>query len=196
HWGADLMAGSLIKNMGAGIVPGGGYIVGKEELVERAACRLTVPGAGREMGASLVSNRCFFQALFMAPQIVKGAVFASSFLDSLGFELSPLPYEERHDIIQAIKMKDAKQLIAFCQGVQKYSPINSFAVPEPSPLPGYDSEIIMAAGTFVQGSTIELSADAPLREPYTLYMQGGLNRYHVKYALINTAYDMAEAGLL
>lgn len=200
HAGADICAGSLIKNMGAGLVPGGGYIVGREDLVERAAFRLSVPGAGREVGPSLISNRLFYQSLFMAPQIVKeavlGSIFSSWLLSGLGFQISPGLGETRHDIILAVKMKNSQQLIAFCQGIQKYSPIDSYLKPCPATMPGYADEIIMAAGAFVQGSTIELSADAPLREPYILYLQGGLNRYHVKYALIRTLEDMRYANLL
>jgi cystathionine beta-lyase family protein involved in aluminum resistance len=200
HQNIDLMAGSLIKNLGAGLAPGGGYIVGKERLVERAAYRITVPGAGREMGPSITNNRLYYQCLFLAPQIIKeavlGAVFNGSFLSELGFEVSPKPEETRYDVIQAVKMKNRENLIAFCQGIQRYSPIDSFVQPTPSPMPGYDNEIIMAAGAFVQGCTIELSADAPLVEPYILYVQGGLNFNHVKYAVTRTVKDMLQAGLL
>ena len=200
HVGADLMAGSLIKNMGAGLAPGGGYLVGREDLIERASYKLTVPGAGREVGSSLISNRLFYQSLFMAPQIVKeavlGAVFTAAFLEQLDFEVSPGTGETRHDIIQAVKFGDPERLIAFCQGIQHYSPIDSFALPIPAPMPGYDNDVIMAAGTFTQGSTIELSADAPLREPYIAYIQGGLNYYHVKYALVETVKDMVKQGLI
>lgn len=200
HIGADLMAGSLIKNLGAGLAPGGGYIVGRQELVERAAYRLSVPGAGREVGASLISNRLFYQALFMAPQIVKeavlGSLFISAFLPQFGFSVSPALTEPRADIIVSVRMQSKEQLIGFCQGIQKYSPIDSFVRPEPAPMPGYENDVIMAAGTFIQGSTIELSADAPLREPYIVYMQGGLNRYHVEYALCQTMAEMDDQGLL
>lgn len=200
HLGADLCAGSLIKNMGAGLAPGGGYIVGREDLVKRAAYRLTVPGAGWEVGPSLVDNRLFYQALFMAPQIVKeallGSVFAGAFLQKLGFEVSPAPGEPRTDIILAIKMGNQQRLTAFCEGIQKYAPIDSYFTPQPAPMPGYEDQVIMAGGSFIQGSTIELSADGPLREPYIAYLQGGLNRYHVKYALIKTMEDMLERNLL
>lgn len=200
HFGADIVAGSLIKNLSAGLLPGGGYIVGKESLVERAACRLTVPGAGREMGASLISNRHYFQSLFMAPQIVKeavlGSVYACAFLEALGCKVSPGTKEIRHDIVYAIEVGEPNKLAAWCRGIQKYSPIDSYVRPEPWDMPGYDSPVIMAGGSFVQGSTIELSADAPMREPYILYMQGGLNLNHVKYALIKTAEDMQKEGLL
>ena len=195
--GTDLIAGSLIKNIGAGIAPGGGYIVGREDLVERAAYRLT--GAGRDVGASIIDNRLYYQSLFMCPQIVSeavsGAVFASSFLSRLGFTASPTATEPRADIIQAVKMQSREQLISFCQGIQRYSPVDSFAAPEPSPMPGYDSDIIMASGSFVHGSSIELSADAPLREPYTVFIQGGLSYQHIKYALIRTVSDMLKDNL-
>ncbi|MGI5892065.1 MAG: aminotransferase class I/II-fold pyridoxal phosphate-dependent enzyme [Bacillota bacterium] len=200
HHGIDLMAGSLIKNLGAGLAPGGGYVVGKADLIDRAACRLIVPGAGREMGPSITNNRLYYQSLFLAPQIVKeavlGAVYSSSFFSQLGFEVSPTPQEMRHDIIQAIKIGNPEKLIAYCQGIQRYSPIDSFAVPEPWPMPGYEHDVIMAAGAFVQGCTIELSADAPIREPYILYLQGGLTHHHLKYALLRTVQDMQQEGLL
>ena len=200
HMGADLIAGSLIKNPGAGLAPSGGYVAGKEIYVERAACRLTFPGAGREIGASLMSNRLYYQALFQAPQTVKeallGMVFAASLLQRLGFSVSPKPDERRADTIQVAKMGDPKLLCAFCQGIQRYSPVDSFVTPEPAPMPGYDNDIIMAAGGFVSGSTIELSADAPLREPYLVFLQGGLNRYHAAYAVTHTLLDMDKAGLL
>lgn len=196
----DLIAGSLIKNPGAGIASGGGYICGREQFVERAACRLTVPGAGREMGATLADGRPFFQSLLLAPQIVQeallGAVFAASLLEQLGFQVSPGTNEERADIIQTICMETPQRLIAFCRGIQRYSPVDSFVMPEPWPMPGYDNDIIMASGGFVAGSSIELSADAPLREPYLAFLQGGLSRYHTIYAVSQTLQDMAEAGLL
>ncbi len=200
YYGIDLMAGSLIKNPGAGLTPAGGYIVGKSNFVERAAYRLTIPGAGREVGASMVDNRIYFQALFLAPSIVAealaGAVFTASLLKRLGFEVSPEPDQERTDIIQAVKMANAEQLEVFCQGIQKYSPVDSFVRPEPWPMPGYDNDIIMAAGGFVQGSSIELSADAPIREPYLLFIQGGLSRFHTKYAVSQTVLDMRSQGLI
>ena len=198
--GADLMAGSLIKNLGAGIAPGGGYIVGREEYVERAAVRLTVAGAGRELGPSLTDNRLMFEALYLAPQIVKeavlGAVFTSSLMWRLGFYVSPAPGDIRADIIQTVGMRDREHLIAFVQGIQRYSAVDSFVAPEPSPMPGYDSDIIMASGSFIEGSSIELSADAPLREPYLVFMQGGMSRYHVIEAVSDTVRDMRAAGLL
>ncbi|MCL2817104.1 MAG: methionine gamma-lyase family protein, partial [Clostridiales bacterium] len=171
--GADLMAGSLIKNAGAGIAPSGGYIVGKKNLVERASYRLTMPGGGREVGASLADNRLFFQALFLSPLIVGealcGAVYAASLLEAAGFPVSPAPREKRSDIIQAARLGSAERLIQFCQEIQRNSPVDSFAKPLPGPLPGYKHEVIMAAGAFVQGSSIELSADAPLKEPYNVF---------------------------
>jgi len=200
HYGADLMAGSLIKNPGAGIAPAGGYIVGKKEYVARAAARLTIPGAGGELGASLIDNRLFYQSLLLSPQIVLeallGAVFTASFMERLGFWVSPGPLEQRADIIQSIGMGDSTRLQAFVQGIQKYSPVDSFAVPQPWPMPGYDSDIIMASGSFISGSSIELSADAPLREPYLVFIQGGLSRYHVVRAVTKTMADMKNQGLL
>lgn len=196
----DLLAGSLIKNPGAGLAPGGGYVAGREQYVERAAYRLTIPGAGRELGASLSDNRPFFQSLLLAPQIVQeallGAVFSASLLEGLGFAVSPRPREARADIIQVIKMSDPEQLCAFCQGIQRYSPVDSFVRPEPWPMPGYDNDIIMASGSFVAGSSIELSADGPLREPYLAFLQGGLSRYHAIYAVSATLADMQQAGLI
>lgn len=177
--GADIMAGSLIKNPGGGLAPTGGYIVGKEELVELASYRLTAPGMGDELGASLISNRLFFQGLFIAPHTVaeamKSAVFAAGLFEKLGYDAMPKSDETRADIIQAIELKTAEKLRAFCRGLQKYSPIDSFATPEEWDMPGYSDKVIMAAGTFIQGASIELSADGPMREPYNVYMQGGLS---------------------
>ncbi|MBP2659971.1 MAG: Aluminum resistance family protein [Firmicutes bacterium] len=191
--GADIMAGSLIKNPGGGIAPTGGYIVGKKELVEQTAYRMTAPGIGSELGASLVDNRLLFQGMFMAPhttaQAVKGAIFASVFFSLLGYKTLPLPNEERSDIIQAIQLDSPEKLIAFCQGIQKYSPIDAHVRPEPSAMPGYQDAIIMAAGTFVQGASIELSADGPLRSPYIVYLQGGLTLEH---AIVGTMGAAAE----
>ena len=198
--GADLVAGSLIKNLGSGIAPGGGYVAGKAKYVDRAAMRLTIAGAGKELGSSLTSNRLFYEALYLAPQIVKeavlGAVFTSSLMSRLGFYVSPGPQDIRADIIQSLGMGDSEHLVAFVQGIQKYSAVDSFVAPEPWPMPGYDSDIIMASGSFVEGSSIELSADAPLRDPYLVFMQGGLSRYHVIYAVTNTLKDMKNNGLL
>lgn len=176
--GADIMAGSLIKNPGGGIAPTGGYIVGKDELVELASYRLTAPGMGDELGASLSNNRLLFEGFFLAPhvvaQAVKGAVFAAGLFSQLGYKTLPLPGTQRGDIIQAIELGSAEKLCAFCAGIQKYSPVDSYATPEPWDMPGYEDKIIMAAGTFVQGASIEFSADGPMRAPYNVYLQGGL----------------------
>lgn len=200
HHGIDLMAGSLIKNPGAGIAPGGGYVCGRAELVDRAAMRLTIPGAGRELGSSLIDNRLFYQALYLAPQIVAeallGAIFTASLMSQLGFNTSPLADENRYDIIQLIQLQTPDRLCAFTQGIQRYSPIDSFVRPEPWPMPGYDNDIIMASGGFIAGSSIELSADAPLRDPYTVFQQGGLNRWQTIYAVSNTVRDMVREGLI
>lgn len=198
--GADLVAGSLIKNLGGSLTPTGGYLAGKKSLVENAAYFLNVPGGGKEVGCSLIDNRLYYQGLFLAPGIVgealSGAIYAAAFWQALGYEVCPLPEEKRTDIIQAIKLNDRDKLLAFCQGIQKYAPIDSFVTPEPWAMPGYSHPVIMAAGAFVQGASIELSADAPVVEPYQVFFQGGLNRYHVKIAIENTAKDMTAKGLL
>ena len=189
--GADIMAGSLIKNPGGGIAPTGGYIVGRDDLVELASYRLTAPGMGDELGASLSNNRLLFQGLFLAPHVVsqaiKGAIFAAGMFAKLGYKTLPLPTEVRGDIIQAIELGSADKLIAFCGGIQKYSPVDSFAAPEPWDMPGYADKIIMAAGTFVQGASIEFSADGPLREPYNVYLQGGLTFEHAINGIMGAA---------
>ena len=189
--GADIMAGSLIKNPGGGIAPTGGYIVGRDDLVELASYRLTAPGMGDELGASLSNNRLLFQGLFLAPHVVsqaiKGAIFAAGMFAKLGYKTLPLPTEVRGDIIQAIELGSADKLIAFCGGIQKYSPVDSFAAPEPWDMPGYADKIIMAAGTFVQGASIEFSADGPLREPYNVYLQGGLTVEHAIIGIMGAA---------
>ena len=176
--GADLIAGSLIKNPGGGLAPTGGYIAGKKELVERAAMRLTTPGIGGECGSTLGVNRSLYQGLFMAPhtvaQALKTAVFCAAMMERLGYEVSPKPSEIRSDIIQMIKLGSAENMKRFCAGIQAGAPVDSYVTPEPWQMPGYDCPVIMAAGAFVQGSSIELSADGPFREPYTVYMQGGL----------------------
>lgn len=186
--GADLVVGSLIKNAGGGLAPVGGYIVGKKEYVENCAYRLTAPGLGKEVGPSLGISGAFLQGLFLAPTVVasslKGAVFCSKIFENLGYEVSPKSHERRSDIVQAIKMNDKDKLIAFCQGIQKGSPVDSFVVPEPWAMPGYDCSVIMAAGAFVQGASIELSADAPIKEPYIVYMQGGLTWFHAKIGIM------------
>lgn len=190
--GADLMAGSLIKNLGGGFAPTGGYIVGKKELVEQASYRLTAPGLGGEMGCTLGDTaREFYQGLFMAPhvvlQAVKTSMFAASVFQSLGFQVSPLPDEVRSDIIQTITLKTPENLCAFCEAIQAHSPIDAHVTPVPSPLPGYQDDIIMAAGTFVQGASIELSADGPMRDPYKVFMQGGLTFEHGRIAVMAAA---------
>lgn len=186
--GADLMAGSLIKNIGGGIAPTGGYIVGKKEYVENASYRLTVPGIGGECGSTFGVMRTFYQGLFIAPHItmeaVKGAIFCSRIMELAGFEVLPKYNEKRSDIIQAIKFNDKEKLIEFCKGIQKGSPIDSFVECEPWPMPGYEDDVIMAAGAFIQGSSIELSADGPIREPYIAYLQGGLTFDHAKIGIL------------
>lgn len=189
--GADIMAGSLIKNPGGGVALTGGYIAGRDDLVELCSYRLTAPGMGDELGASLANNRMIFQGFFLAPHVVaqaiKGAVFAASLFALLGCKTLPLPTDVRGDIIQAIQLDTPEKLIAFCRGIQKYSPVDSFAAPEPWDMPGYADKIIMAAGTFVQGASIELSADGPLRAPYNVYLQGGLTFEHAVIGIMGAA---------
>lgn len=198
--GADIIAGSLIKNAGGGIAPTGGYIAGKKKYVEMCANRMTAPGVGREVGASLGHNRELYMGLFSAPHVtgeaVKTAVFASALLELSGFEVSPSVCEKRGDIIQTVNLKTPEALIAFCRGMQSGAPIDSFVRPEPSPMPGYDDEVIMAAGAFTLGSSIELSADAPLREPYAAWMQGGLNYHSAKSGVLLAVQSMIENGAL
>lgn len=194
--GADIMAGSLIKNPGGGLAPTGGYIVGREDLVELASYRLTAPGMGAELGASLVNNRLFFQGLFLAPHVVsqalKGALFAAGIFENLGYTTYPRISDKRGDIIQAIELGTAEKLVAFCGGVQKYSPVDSFVKPEPWDMPGYTDQIIMAAGTFVQGASIEFSADGPLRSPYNVYLQGGLTFEQVMFGILGAAEEIRQ----
>lgn len=189
--GADIMAGSLIKNPGGGIAPTGGYIAGKDKLVELASYRLTAPGMGDELGASLANNRLILQGFFLAPHVVaqaiKGALFAAGLFAKLGYRTLPLPTDVRGDIIQAIELDTPEKLIAFCGGIQKYSPVDSFATPEPWDMPGYADQVIMAAGTFVQGASIELSADGPMRAPYNVYLQGGLTFEHAVIGILGAA---------
>ena len=197
--GADIMAGSLIKNPGGGLAPTGGYIVGREDLVELASYRLTAPGMGAELGASLVNNRLFFQGLFLAPHVVsqalKGALFAAGIFENLGYTTYPRISDERGDIIQAIELGTAEKLVAFCSGVQKYSPVDSFVKPEPWDMPGYTDQIIMAAGTFVQGASIEFSADGPLRSPYNVYLQGGLTFEQVMFGILGAAEEIRQLSV-
>jgi len=199
HVGADLAAGSLIKNPGGGLAPTGGYLVGKEELIADAADRLIAPGLGNKIGTNLGLGRLFYQGLFMAPQIVgealKGAIFASYFFALLGFETSPPPGSPRTDLVQALKLNLPDGVQAFCRGIQAASPVDSRAVPEPGFLPGYRDQIIMAAGTFIQGASLELSADAPLRPPYIVYVQGGLSYAHTLFGLLRAAQELMNLGL-
>lgn len=198
--GADLAAGSLIKNPGGGLAPTGGYVVGKEEYVKLAAYRLTTPGLGKKVGSTLGHNRLLFQGLFMAPHVVaeslKGAVYCAALMKRFGFETSPAYDDKRGDIIQAIRFTDPDSLIAFCQGIQKGSPVDAFVTPQPWDMPGYDCPVIMAAGAFIQGASIELSADAPIKPPYTAYMQGGLVYEHVKLGVLIALQLMLERGIV
>lgn len=198
--GADLCVGSLIKNPGGGLAPCGGYIVGKKEYVEQCAYRLTSPGLGKEVGASLGLNRSFFQGLFMAPTVtagaLKGAIYAACLYEKLGFTVIPNGTESRHDIIQAVTLGSEAGLIAFCKGIQAAAPVDSYVTPEPWAMPGYQSDVIMAAGAFYQGSSIELSADGPLIPPYNVYFQGGLTWYHAKLGILMSLEEMAKAGCL
>lgn len=198
--GADIIAGSLIKNPGGGIARTGGYIAGKKELVELCSYRMTTPGLGREVGPTLDQSRNLYMGLFNAPHVVgealKTAVFAGALFEELGFEVTPDVNEDRHDIIQAIKLENSENLIAFCQGMQKCAPIDSTASPEPWDMPGYDSKVIMSAGAFISGASIELSADAPLREPYAVWMQGGLNFHSGKAGIMSAAQEMKNRKLI
>ena len=198
--GADMMVGSLIKNPGGGLAPIGGYIVGKKECVENAAYRLTSPGLGKEVGASLGIMQSFYQGLFLAPTVVagalKGAIFAANIYERLGFEVVPDGTESRHDIIQAVAFHTPDALIAFCEGIQAAAPVDSYVTPEPWAMPGYDSDVIMAAGAFVQGSSIELSADGPIKPPYAAYFQGGLTWYHAKFGILKSLQKLKERNLV
>ena len=198
--GADLMVGSLIKNPGGGLAPTGGYICGRADLIERCARRLTAPGLGREVGANLGLLTQFYQGFFLAPTVVasavKGAVFAANCYEKLGFHVIPGASEVRHDIIQAVELGSREGMIAFCKGIQAAAPVGSYVTPEPAPMPGYDSDVIMAAGAFVQGSSIELSADGPTRPPYAVYFQGGLTWYHAKLGILMSLQKILEAGLI
>jgi len=188
--GADMAVGSLIKNPGGGLAPIGGYIVGTKECVERAAYRLTAPGLGKELGASLGVTASFIQGLFLAPTVtasaLKGAILAANVYESLGYHTIPNATEPRYDIIQAVEFGDPDLLIAFCEGIQAASPIDSYVTPTPWAMPGYDSDVIMAAGTFVSGASIELSADGPIKPPYAVYFQGGITYPHAKYGIMKS----------
>lgn len=198
--GADMIVGSLIKNPGGGLAPIGGYIVGRKDCIDRASYRLSAPGLGKEVGASLGLNQSFFQGLFLSPTVVagalKGAIFAANVYERLGFEVVPDGRESRHDIIQAITFKRPEGVIAFCQGIQAAAPVDSFVTPEPWDMPGYDAPVIMAAGAFIQGSSIELSADGPIKEPYAVYFQGGLTWYHAKLGVLMSLQKLTDAGLV
>lgn len=198
--GADMVVGSLIKNPGGGLAPCGGYIAGRKDCIEQAAYRLSSPGLGKEVGATIGVNKDFYQGLFLAPTVVagalKGAVFAANVYEKAGFKCVPDATEERYDIIQAVELKSEEGLIAFCKGIQAAAPVDSFVTPEPWAMPGYDSDVIMAAGAFVQGSSIELSADGPVKEPYAVYFQGGLTWYHAKLGIMMSMQKMYEKGLL
>ena len=198
--GADMVVGSLIKNPGGGLAPIGGYIAGTTECVENAAYRLTSPGLGKEVGASLGVIQSFYQGLFQAPLVVsgalKGAIFAANLYERLGFTVLPNGTEDRHDIIQAIALETPERLCAFCEGIQAGAPVDSYVTPEPWDMPGYDSKVIMAAGAFVQGSSIELSADGPLREPYNVYFQGGLTWHHAKFGILMSLQKLYARNLV
>ena len=198
--GADMCVGSLIKNPGGGLAPCGGYIVGRADCIEQAAYRLSSPGLGKEVGASLGLNQTLFQGLFLSPTVtagaIKGAVFAAALYERLGFSVYPASKTERFDIIQAVDLGSPEALKAFCAGIQAAAPVDSYVTPEPWAMPGYDSDVIMAAGAFVQGSSIELSADGPLRPPYTVFFQGGLTWYHAKTGILFSAQKLLERKLI
>ncbi|MCM1266415.1 MAG: methionine gamma-lyase family protein [Bacteroidales bacterium] len=197
--GADLVVGSLIKNPGGGLAPVGGYIAGKDEYVENAACRLTSPGLAKEVGASLGVLPAFYQGLFLAPTVtasaLKGAVFAANLYEGLGFPVVPDGKESRHDIIQAVTLGSPEGVCAFCEGIQSAAPVDSFVKPEPWDMPGYDSKVIMAAGAFVSGSSIELSADGPIAPPYAVYFQGGLTFPHAKFGILKSLQNLVDCGI-
>lgn len=198
--GADMVVGSLIKNPGGGLAPIGGYIAGRKECVENAAYRLTSPGLGREVGASLGILSAFYQGLFLAPTVtagaLKGAVFAANIYERLGFRVVPDGKESRHDIIQAVEFGSPEGVIAFCEGIQAAAPIDSHVTPEPWDMPGYDSKVIMAAGAFVSGSSIELSADGPIKPPYAVYFQGGLTWQHAKFGILKSLQSLVDKGIV
>ena len=198
--GADMIVGSLIKNPGGGLAPIGGYVAGKKELIENCAYRLTSPGLGKEVGASLGVMQSFYQGFFMAPTVVcgalKGAVFAANIYEKLGYSVVPNARECRHDFFEAVTFGSADGVIAFCQGIQAAAPVDSYVTPEPWAMPGYDSEVIMAAGAFVQGSSIELSADGPIKPPYAVYFQGGLTWQHAKLGILKSLQSLIDAGVI
>ena len=198
--GADMIVGSLIKNPGGGLAPIGGYICGTAKCVERCAYRLSAPGLGQEVGANLGLMTALYQGFFLAPTVtagaLKGAIFAANIYERLGFRCVPNSTESRHDIIQAVELGSEDAMVAFCAGIQAAAPVDSYVTPVPWAMPGYDSDVIMAAGAFVQGSSIELSADGPIREPYAVYFQGGLTWYHAKLGILMSLQKMVEAGLI
>lgn len=198
--GADMVVGSLIKNPGGGLAPIGGYIAGRKDCIENAAYRLTSPGLGKEVGASLGVLPAFYEGLFLAPTVtasaLKGAIFAAGLYEALGFSVIPGAKEERHDIIQAITFGNPEAVIAFCQGIQAAAPVDSFVAPEPWDMPGYDAPVIMAAGAFVSGSSIELSADGPIKPPYAVYMQGGLTFQHAKFGMLKTVQSLLDSHII
>ena len=199
-YGADMVVGSLIKNPGGGLAPIGGYICGTKECVDRCSYRLSAPGLGQEVGASLGVLTSFYQGFFLAPTVVagavKGAIFAANIYERLGFKVVPNATEDRHDIIQAVELKSEKGMLAFCKGIQEAAPVDSYVTPVPGDMPGYESQVIMAAGAFVQGSSIELSADGPIREPYAVFFQGGLTWAHAKVGILMSLQEMVNAGLV
>ena len=198
--GADMTVGSLIKNLGGGLAPTGGYVCGRKECIERCAYRLSAPGLGREVGANLGLLTSFYQGLFLAPTVVssavRGAVFAAACYEKLGFRVVPGSGETRRDIIQAVELGSREAMVAFCKGIQSAAPVDSYVTPEPWAMPGYESEVIMAAGAFVQGASIELSADGPIRPPYAVYFQGGLTWFHAKLGILMSLQEMVNAGLV
>ena len=198
--GADMIVGSLIKNPGGGLAPIGGYICGTKACVDRCAYRLSAPGLGQEVGANLGLMTALYQGFFLAPTVVsgalKGAIFAANIYEKLGYRVVPNSTESRHDIIQAVELGSEEAMVAFCRGIQAAAPVDSYVSPIPGDMPGYDSQVIMAAGAFVQGSSIELSADGPIRPPYAVYFQGGLTWVHAKLGILMSLQKMVEAGLV
>ena len=197
-FGADMVVGSLIKNPGGGLAPIGGYICGRKDLIDRCAYRLTSPGLGKEVGATLGVLPKFYQGLFLAPTVtssaLKGAIFAATLYEKYGFKTVPSSKEERYDIIQAVELKNKENMCAFCKGIQEAAPIDSYVTPIPWAMPGYNDEVIMAAGAFIQGSSIELSADGPTREPFAVYFQGGLTWYHSKIGILKSFQELVNIG--
>ena len=198
--GADMIVGSLIKNPGGGLASSGGYIAGTQKCIDRCAYRLSAPGLGQEVGANFGLMTQMYQGFFLSPSVTasaeKGAIFAANLYEPLGFRCVPNATESRHDIIQAVDLGSEEGMIAFCKGIQAAAPVDSFATPIPGDMPGYESQVIMAAGAFVQGSTMELSADGPIRDPYAVYFQGGLTWHHAKLGILNSLQKMVDAGLV